>query len=307
MTSAVDRPRRACLSVPGESAKMLAKAATLPADHVFFDLEDSVAPQLKERARQLIIDAVREHDWSGKTVVVRINGVYSHWCHRDLLEVVEAVGDRIDCVMIPKVEGPADVTFVATLLRMIEAEVGIERPIGIEALIETARGVRFVHEIAHASPRMEALHFGGADMSASLGLPTVSVGETLPDYPGDQWHWVLEAILIAAREAEIQAIDGPYGYIRDLDGYRRSALRGRALGFDGKWALHPGQVEVANEVFTPDSTQIERASAVIEAYQQAVGVDQRGATLLNDEMIDEATRKMASRLLAKAEAAGISP
>lgn len=301
----VDRARRSCLSVPGESAKMLAKAATLPADHVFFDLEDSVAPARKEEARGLIVSALREHDWSGKTVVLRVNAVSTHWCHRDVLEVVGAATGVLDCVMVPKVERPGDVTFVADLLRMIEDETQQAKRIGIEALIETASGLRHIYDIANASDRMEALHFGAADMSASLGLPTVSVGETLPDYPGDQWHWVLETVLVAARDAGIQAIDGPYGYIRDLGGYRRSALRGHALGFDGKWALHPGQVDVANEVYTPAQEQYERALAVLEAYDHAVRVEGRGAALFEDEMIDEATRKMATRLAARGAAAGL--
>jgi citrate lyase subunit beta/citryl-CoA lyase len=284
---------------------MLAKAATLPADHVFFDLEDSVTPQRKAEARGYIVTALREHDWSGKTVVIRINGVYTHWCFRDIVEIIGAAGGEVDCVMIPKVEDPGDITFVANLLRMVEEEAELGKQIGIEALIETAKGLRSIHEIVAASPRLEALHFGAADMSASLGLPTVSVGESLPDYPGDQWHWVLETVLVAARAAEIQAIDGPYGYIRNLDGYRESALRGRALGFDGKWALHPGQVDIANEVYTPTQEQYDRALAVLEAYKHSVEVDRRGAALFNDEMIDEATRKMAARLDARGAAAGL--
>lgn len=299
MSVTVERPRKSCLSVPGESEKMLAKSATLAADHVFFDLEDSVAPQHKSIARGNIATAVREHEWGEKLLVVRVNAVSTPWCFRDIIDIVSSVGDQIDALLLPKAECAADITFVANLLSMLEKEQGLSRPIDIEALIETARGVRNAYEIATASPRMAALHFGGADMSASLGLPTVSVGETLPGYPGDQWHYVLERILIAARDAEIQAIDGPYGYIRNLDGYRASAMRGRALGFDGKWALHPGQVDIANEIFSPSEEEIAKARELLDAYEAAITQDQRGAALLNDEMIDEATRKMAERVLAK--------
>lgn len=300
MARTLQQARRSCLSVPGESEKMLNKAATLSSDHVFFDLEDSVAPQHKDVARKNIIRAVRENDWGTKTLVVRINAINTQWCFRDIIEIVSEIGNELDALMLPKAETASDIAFVANLLNMVEAEAGVGEALDIEALIETARGVRNAYQIASASPRMAALHFGGADMSASLGLPTVSVGETLEGYPGDQWHYVLERVLISARDAGILAIDGPYGFIKNLDGYRASAMRGRALGFDGKWALHPGQVDIANEVFTPSAEAVAKARELLAAYERAMTVDSRGAALLNDEMIDEATRKMAERVLARA-------
>jgi citrate lyase subunit beta/citryl-CoA lyase len=220
MTTRVTRPRRSCLSVPGSSPKMLQKAPALPADEVFMDLEDSVAPLAKEDARGNVIQALKEGDWTSKTRVVRINGVYTKWCYRDVIEIVENAGQYLDCVMIPKVEYASDVQFVANLLRMIEDTTGLDTKIGIEAQIETATGLKNIHEIAHASDRTETLIFGPADMSASLGLPTVTAGMPMPGYPGDHWHWVLSTILVAARDAGLQAIDGPYLLIKDLDGFR---------------------------------------------------------------------------------------
>lgn len=301
-----ERARRSCLSVPGSSPKMLAKAATLPADEVFFDLEDSVAPAAKEEARRNVVRALEHEDWSGKTVVLRVNGVGTRWCHLDVIEGVGAAGAGLDCVMIPKVESAADVTFVANLLRMVEDTAGLERRLGIEAQIETALGLRAIHEIAEASDRLETLIFGPADMSASLGLPVLSVGTSAAGYPGDQWHWVLETILVAARAAGLQAIDGPYGRVRDLDGYREAAVRSRALGFDGKWALHPGQVDVANEVYAPEQEQFDRALAILEAYEHATEVERLGAVMFGNEMIDEASRKMAVRLAVRGRAAGLT-
>ncbi|MGH2691780.1 MAG: HpcH/HpaI aldolase/citrate lyase family protein, partial [Actinomycetota bacterium] len=191
MTIRVTRPRRSCLSVPGSSPKMLTKAPTLPADEVFMDLEDSVAPLAKEEARDNVVQALKEGDWTGKTVVVRINGVYTKWCAHDVLHVVENAGDLLDCIMIPKVEYASDVRFVSDLLRMIEETTGLEKRMGLEVQIETATGLRNIHEIADASDRTETLIFGPADMSASLGLPTVTAGLPMPGYPGDHWHHVL--------------------------------------------------------------------------------------------------------------------
>jgi citrate lyase subunit beta / citryl-CoA lyase len=300
------RPRRSCLSVPGSSPKMLAKAPSLPADEVFMDLEDSVAPGAKEEARGTIVQALKEGDWTGKTVVVRVNGVYTRWCYRDVIEVVESAGDLIDCLMIPKVEYASDVQFVAELLRQIEETTGLDKRIGLEVQIETATGLTNVHDIANASDRAETLIFGPADMSASLGLPTVTAGLPMPGYPGDHWHHVLMTILIAARNAGLQAIDGPYLVIKDLDGFRDMATRSRALGYDGKWALHPGQVDVLNEVFTPTQEEYDKAEAMLEAYRHATDVEMRGALMFGTEMIDEASRKMAEQLAIRGRAAGLS-
>jgi citrate lyase subunit beta / citryl-CoA lyase len=305
MIERVTRPRRSCLSVPGSSPKMLSKAPSLPADQVFMDLEDSVAPDAKEEARGNVVQALKEGDWSGKTVVVRVNGVDTKWCAHDILEVVGNAGDLIDCLMVPKVEHAADVTFVDHLLRMIEDTGGLDRRIGLELQIETATGLANIHDTAAASDRAETLIFGPADMSASLGLPTVTAGMPIPGYPGDHWHYVLTHILVAARNAGLQAIDGPYLLIKDLDGFREMAMRARALGYDGKWALHPGQIDVLNEVFAPTQEEYDKAVALLEAYKHATEVDQRGAVMFGTEMIDEASRKMAEQVVSRGGAAGL--
>jgi citrate lyase subunit beta/citryl-CoA lyase len=285
---------------------MLAKAPGLPADEVFMDLEDSVAPMAKEEARGNIVQALKEGDWSGKTVVVRVNGVDTKWCYRDVIEVVENGGEFIDCIMIPKVEYETDVTFVDDLLHQIEATTGLDKSIGLEVQIETATGVTNIDEIAMASDRTETLIFGPADMSASLGLPTLTAGLPMPNYPGDHWHFILSRILVAARNAGLQAIDGPYLVIKDLDGFREMSLRARALGYDGKWALHPGQIDVLNEVFSPTQDEFDKAEAIIEAYAHATDVQLTGAVMFGNEMIDEASRKMAEQLAARGRAAGMS-
>src|SRR5688572_18705360 len=304
MTTRETRPRRSCLSVPGSSQKMLSKAPTLPADEVFMDLEDSVAPLAKEEARGNVVQALKEGDWTDKTVVVRVNGVYTKWCAHDVLHIVENAGDLLDCIMIPKVEYASDVKFVSDLLRMIEETTGLEKRIGLEVQIETATGLRNIHEIADASDRAETLIFGPADMSASLGLPTVTAGLPMPGYPGDHWHHVLMSILIAARNAGLQAIDGPYLVIKDLDGFREMATRARALGYDGKGALHPRQNDVLNEVFTPTQDQFDKAEAIVEAYAHATE-EMNGADMFGTEMIDEASRKMAEQLSQRGRAAGL--
>ena len=316
------RSRRSCLSVPGSSPRMLAKAPTLPADEVFMDLEDSVAPQAKEPARANVRRALAGGRWAGKTVGVRINGVATRWCYRDIIDVVEpgllGPGPErgvLDVIVVPKVEQASDIVFVDRLVTMIEQtalasggqQVAGARRIGIEAQIETAAGLRNIHEIAHASARLEALVFGPADMSASLGLPATTGGLPVAGYPGDHWHWVLETILVAAREAGLDAVDGPWLRIEDLEGFRASAVRARALGYDGKWALHPTQIDVLNEVFTPAQEEFDRASAMIEAYEHAISAEGRGAVMFGNEMIDEASRKMAVRLAARGRAAGLTP
>ena len=285
---------------------MLAKAPALPADEVFMDLEDSVAPGAKEEARGNVIQALKEGEFADTTVVVRVNSVETKWCARDVIEVVESAGDLIDAIMVPKVETASDVGFVDNLLRMTEESIGLERRIGLELQIETAIGLTNIDEIARASDRAETLIFGPADMSASLGLPTVTAGLPIPGYPGDHWHYVLSRILIAARAAGLRAIDGPYLLIKDLDGFREMAMRARALGYDGKWALHPAQIDVLNEVFTPSQEEYDKAEALLEAYRHATEVEHRGAVMFGSEMIDEASRKMAERLAARGRAAGLS-
>jgi citrate lyase subunit beta/citryl-CoA lyase len=286
---------------------MLGKAPTLPADQVFMDLEDSVAPLAKGEARGNVIDALKNNDWGNKIVVVRINSIDTQWAADDLKTVVEAAGSYLDCVMVPKVQYAHEIHFVDHMLRMIETNFGLEKRIGIEAQIETATGLENINEIAHASDRIETLIFGPADMSASLGLPTVTAGLPMPGYPGDHWHWVLERILVAARDAGLQAIDGPYLLIKDLDGFREMSMRARALGYDGKWALHPGQIDVLNEVFTPTQEEYDKAEALLEAYKHATDIEVRGAVMFGNEMIDEASRKMAVQFAERGRAAGLTP
>jgi citrate lyase subunit beta/citryl-CoA lyase len=285
---------------------MLAKAAGLPADEVFFDLEDSVAPLEKEAARGNVVQALKENDYQAPTKVLRVNGVYTKWCAKDILEVVEAVGEQLDCIMIPKVESVADVKFVSNMLRMIEDNMGFEKRIGIEVQIETALGLKNLHDIAASDDRIEDLILGPADMSASLGLPTVTAGEPIPGYETlDHFHYVLTHINIAARANNLQAIGGPYLLIRDLDGFRAAAMRERALGYDGKWALHPDQITVLNEVFAPTQDEYDKAEAILEYYEHVTTVDRKGAVMFGKEMIDEASRKMAEQFSARGRAAGM--
>jgi citrate lyase subunit beta/citryl-CoA lyase len=300
------RARRSCLSVPASSPKMLGKAPGLPADEIFMDLEDSVAPKEKAGARKNVIAALNDNDFGDKTVGVRVNGVYTHWCYRDIIEIVEAAGPKIDFIMIPKVQFASDVTFVADLLRMIEdSEGGLDRRIGLEAQIENAQGLTNIDEIAAASGRLETLIFGPGDMAAAMGMPHSTVGQIVPEYPGDHWHWIVMRILVAARNQNLQAIDGPYASIRDLDGFREVATRSRQLGYDGKWALNPDQISVLNEVFTPSQEEYDRAEDILEAYQKATDEDRTGAVMFGDEMIDEASRKMAAVHAAQGRAAGL--
>ncbi len=289
------RARRSCLSVPGASAKMLDKARGLTADEVILDLEDSVAPGEKDEARSAVVAAVRDGEWSAATVSVRINAPVSPWCYRDVIELVEGAGERLACLVIPKAERASDVDFVARLAQMVEQSAGRERPVALQGLIETATGLRHVHEVAHANERLEALIVGYADLAASLGRSPGSPD----DPPTERWSWVLDTVLVAARDAGVQAIDGPYLDIADVEGCRRWAQGARALGYDGKWALHPDQVAPLNEVFSPTADELEQAAAVLRALEES-----RGVALLDGEMIDEASRKLAVETIARGEAAG---
>ncbi|WP_155350187.1 HpcH/HpaI aldolase/citrate lyase family protein [Acrocarpospora pleiomorpha] len=302
------RARRSCLAVPGSNPRFLEKAQSLPVDEVFLDLEDSVAPIAKEGARRTVVTALKEGDWGGKTVVVRVNDLSTPWTYRDVIEVVEAAGDRLHCVMLPKVEEAAQVRWLDLLLSQIERTVGLPvGGIGIEAQIESARGLVAVDEIAGSSARLETLVFGPADFMASIGMRTLVVGEQPPGYAeGDAYHYILMRILMAARARDLQAIDGPYLQIKDIEGFRRAAGRAAALGFDGKWVLHPGQVEAANEVFSPSQADYDHAELILDAYEYYTTVEGRGAVMLGDEMIDEASRKMALVISAKGRAAGLT-
>jgi citrate lyase subunit beta / citryl-CoA lyase len=302
------RSRRSCLAVPGSNPRFLDKAQGLPADEVFLDLEDSVAPQAKEQARKNIVAALRTGDWTGKTRVVRVNDLSTSWTYRDVIEMVEGAGDALDCVMLPKVEDAVQVSWLDTLLTQIEKSVGLPvGGIGVEAQIESARGLVNVDAIAAASPRLETLVFGPADFMASINMRTLVVGQQPPGYTeGDAYHYVLMRILMAARTYDLQAIDGPYLQIKDLDGFAKVARRSAALGFDGKWVLHPTQIEAANEVYSPTQEDYDHAELILDAYERSTTVDRRGAVMLGDEMIDEASRKMALVVAAKGRAAGLA-
>ncbi|MEV4567059.1 CoA ester lyase [Nonomuraea sp. NPDC049419] len=302
------RSRRSVLAVPGSNPRFLEKAQTLPVDEVFLDLEDSVAPLAKEEARVNVVAALREGDWSGKTRVVRVNDLTTQWTYRDVIEVVEGAGEFIDCVMLPKVQDSTEVVWLDTLLTQIEKTMGYEvGRIGIEAQIENARGLVNADAIAGSSKRLETLVFGPADFMASINMRTLVVGEQPPGYAeGDAYHYILMRLLMAARMHDLQVIDGPYLQIKDVDGFRRVAMRAAALGFDGKWVLHPSQVDAANEVFSPSQEDYDHAELILEAYEHYTTVEKRGAVMLGDEMIDEASRKMALVVAAKGRAAGLS-
>jgi citrate lyase subunit beta/citryl-CoA lyase len=273
---------------------MLAKATSLPADEVFLDLEDSVAPGQKDEARAAVVDALRQGGFAAPHVGVRVNDVTSEWWEDDVLAVAGA-GARIDFVTIPKVEHSSEVRDVEEALRA--AGPSGER-VGMQVLIETAIGLTNVDEIAGATDRLQALIFGPADMAASLGMPALSAGGLMPDYPGDHLHYAKSRMLVAARAAGLRAIDGPHLAIDDLDGCREGALRARALGFDGKWVVHPSQIEIVNEAFTPTREEYERAVEILDAYERAAS-EGAGAVRFGAEMIDEASRKMAHRLVAR--------
>jgi citrate lyase subunit beta/citryl-CoA lyase len=292
--------------VPASSDKMIAKAATLAADMIFLDLEDSVAASEKPAARARAVAALRDIDWRDKVVGVRVNAWDSPFTVDDLVAVVTATSARLDIVMVPKVQTPGEVEAVALMLSQLEHSAGFESGhVGIEIQIETARGLADVDRICAASPRLEAVHLGPGDMAASLEMPVISGGGPVDEYPGDHFHYVFSRILVAARANGLQALDGPYFRIKDLDGLRAYAQRPRVLGYDGKWALHPDQVTIINELFSPTAEQFERACALLDAYEEATAIDRRGAVWFDSEMIDEASRKMAAKFVARGERAGL--
>jgi citrate lyase subunit beta/citryl-CoA lyase len=288
---------------------MLEKAQGLPADQVFLDLEDSVAPLAKPEARKNVVAALTDGDWSGKTRVVRVNDWTTQWTYADVVEIVEGAGADLDCVMLPKVQTAEQVVALDLLLTQIEKATGLEvGRLGIEAQIENALGLVNVDAIAAASPRVETIIFGPADFMASINMKSLVVGEQPPGYDvGDAYHYILARILMAARAYDKQAIDGPYLQIKDVDGFRRVAGRSAALGFDGKWVLHPGQLAAANEVYSPTQSDYDHAELILDAYEHSTSEagGKRGAVMLGDEMIDEASRKMALVVAAKGRAAAM--
>ncbi len=285
---------------------MLGKAPGLPADMVFLDLEDSVAPSEKESARANVVEAIKTHDWGEKVVCVRINAWDTRWTYGDVIDVVGQSGDRLEELMLPKVESAAHVVALDLLLTQLEQNCGLEPGhIGIEAQIETTIGLINVEEICAASPRLETIIFGPADFAASMEMPVLTGGVEIPEYPGDHFHYVFSKILMAGRANGLQVIDGPFLKIREPDAFRQYCNRTRTLGYDGKWALHPDQVEILNEVFSPTQEQFDHAHAILDAYAQATSEQGKGAVMFGDEMIDEASRKMALKFVSRGERAGL--
>jgi citrate lyase subunit beta/citryl-CoA lyase len=298
------RPRlqRSELAVPGSNPRMIERAAASNADYVFLDLEDAVAPGDKLQARANVTKALIDIDWRGrgKTICVRINGIDTPFMYRDLIEVMEQAGHRLDTILVPKVGVPADLYLCEALMSQIEEAKGFAEPVGLEALIETALGMANVEAIARdGSRRLEALHFGVADYAASNKARTVSIGGLNPDYPGDQWHFALSRITVACRAYGLRAIDGPFGDFNDEDGYLAAARRGAALGVEGKWAIHPSQIALANQVFSPSEAETERAERILLALDEAAKAG-KGAAQLDGKMIDAASARMAENIIAAA-------
>jgi len=312
---ATPRLHRSELAVPGSQVKLFEKAAASEADVVFLDLEDAVAPDDKVQARKNVIAALNDVDWGAKTVTVRINGLDTHYMYRDVVDVMEQGGGRVDMIMIPKVGTAADVYAVDMLVTQIEDAMGYKKRVGFSLLIETALGMANVEEIAKASPRNEALHFGVADYAASTKARTTNIGGVNPDYAvltdpdengaravhwGDMWHYAIARMVVAARAAGLRPIDGPFGDFGDPDGYRAAARRAAVLGCEGKWAIHPSQIALANEVFSPSDEEVTKAKRIIEAMEQAAK-EGKGAVSLDGRLIDIASIRQAEVLVKKAE------
>lgn len=292
------RLQRSELAVPGSNPSFIDKAADSAADFVFLDIEDAVAPPEKEQARKNIVEALNDIDWAGKgkTVSVRINGLDTHYMYRDVVDVMEQAGDRVHTILVPKVGVPADLYCVEALVNQIEQAKGFTTRVGLEALIETALGMANVEDIAACGGRLEALHFGVADYAASLRARTVSIGGLNPNYPGDQWHAALSRMIVACRAYGLRAIDGPFGDFADPDGYLDGARRAAALGAEGKWAIHPSQVELANDVFTPPEAEVTKARRIVEELRKAEA-EGKGAAALDGKMIDAASERMAQTVI----------
>jgi citrate lyase subunit beta/citryl-CoA lyase len=302
------RSRRSCLAVPGSSARFLRKAPTLAVDEVILDLEDSVAPAAKAAARAAVASALLTGNWGGKVRAVRVNDATTGWAYRDVIEVVEQAGAHLDAIVLPKVSSGDHVRWLDLLLGQVERAAGYaEGRIGIEAQIEDASGLAEVDRIAAASPRLEALAFGPADFMASLGMRSLEIGAQPRGYEGDAFHYPRLRLLVAARANGLQAIDGPVAAIADLDALRRSAASAAALGFDGKWVVHPDQVGVVNTEFSPSQADYDQAELILGAHEYYATVHRRGAARLAGAMIDEASRKLALVTAARGRAAGLLP
>ncbi|MEI8385171.1 MAG: CoA ester lyase [Nitrosomonadaceae bacterium] len=304
-SATVQRVQRCELAVPGSNPGMFEKALKSGADFIFLDLEDAVAPDDKVQARKNVIGAINDLDWRGNgvTLSVRINGLDTQYMVRDVVDLVEQAGHKIDTILIPKVGVYADVYMVEAMLSQLEMQQGLKNRIGIEALIETALGMSNVEDIARngASGRLEALHFGVADYAASNRARTTNIGGLNPDYPGDQWHSAISRMTVACRAYGLRPIDGPFGDIKDPDGYKLAARRSAALGCEGKWAIHPSQIELANEVYTPPPAEIEKAKRILVALKEAASQG-KGAAALDGRLIDAASERMALNIVRTAEA-----
>lgn len=303
----VERParlRRSVLSVPANRGRMIEKAFTLNADVIMLDLEDSVPATEKDHARAAAVAALREGDWQDRVRACRINGMDTPYAYRDIIQVVESAGEWLDVIVVPKVNEAAEIKAVDLWLTQIEAAMGLRRPIGLEASIETARGMMCVREIAESSTRLEALVFGIADYSASMGMRSGGAsghGEAEAFYPGHRFHFPLSRMAMAAKAAGLDALDAPYGDYRDPEGLRRSCLLSVALGYDGKWAVHPGQIDVINDVYAPSVEDVERSRLVLRTYEEA-GRRGAGSLALEGQMIDAASVRIARVIVSQWEA-----
>lgn len=297
------RLQRSELAVPGSNPSMIEKALESNADYIFLDLEDAVAPPDKIQARSNIIQALNDIDWRarGKTMSIRINGLDTHYMYRDVVEVIEQAGQFVDTILVPKVGVPADLYMVDAMLNQIETAHKLPHRIGLEALIEIALGMANVEAIAAYGGRLEALHFGVADYAASCRARTVNIGGLNPDYPGDQWHFALSRMTVACRAYGVRAIDGPFGDFNDPEGYQLAARRAAALGIEGKWAIHPSQIDLANDVFSPPAEEVQKARDILAALKEAEAQG-KGAASLNGKMIDAASERMARNVLRQYDA-----
>jgi citrate lyase subunit beta / citryl-CoA lyase len=298
------RLRRSELSTPGSSERMAEKAAASEADLVFLDLEDAVAPSEKVAARAKIATALKTLDWGRKTRAVRINDLETQWAYEDVIQVVEEAGEHLDLIIIPKVKSAEDVRWVDTLLTQIELKRGWERRIGLEVLIEEVEAMVHTDEIATSSPRLEALILGFGDYSASQGIRLEAIGGKSPEYPGDIWHYHRNRVIVAARAAGIDAIDGPFANFRDTEGYRGECRRAYLLGAVGKWAIHPDQIPVANEVFSPTAKEVERARKLVRAYAEAEASG-LGAVAVDGVMVDAASVRLMRNVTRMADLIGM--
>ena len=292
------RLQRSELAVPGSSPQMFEKALNSKADYIFLDLEDAVSPNDKVSARQNVISGLKKINWKdrGKTISVRINSLDTHYMYHDVIDVIEQAGDKVDTILIPKVGTKSDVYMVDCLLTQIENQKKLKNKIGIECLIETALGMSNIKDIATSSNRLEALHFGVADYAASLRARTVVIGGLNPDYPGDQWHHGLSKLVMTCRAYGLRAIDGPFGDFNDPEGYIDSAKRAAAIGIEGKWAIHPSQIDLANDVFSPPENEVNRAKRILEELDKAAK-EGKGAAQLDGRMIDAASARMAENVV----------